>query len=188
WIMPPEQKGVTVGHFGRGDFNAERISEAGIFVPVTDVGRGYPVGAAETVEKPRQPAFRVRDGRSAAGAFGQRDGARTVALANRIQSSRNVVQRFVPTDPWPARIGIALGARPLQRKIEPIGMIHQLRRCFALDAENTAVGMIVVCIETDDFSICDGCDGRAVGGAESAIAAHSMGVLDRISHPVLTIL
>src|SRR5215468_8595650 len=186
--MPPEQKGVAVGHVGCGDFNAERISEAGIFVPVTDVGRRYPVGTAKTVEKPRQPALRVGDGCSAAGAFGQSNGARTVALPNSIQSPRDIIQRLVPSDPLPSRIGVALGACPLQRKIEPIGMIHQLRRCFALDTENTAVGMIMVCIETDDFSIRDGCDGRAVGGAESAIAAHSMGVFDRISHPVLTIL
>lgn len=186
--MPPEQKGVAVGHVRRGDFNAERIAEAGIFVPVTDVGGGYPVGAAEAIEKTRQPAFGIRDGRSAAGAFGQRDGARTIAFANGIQPPRDVVQRLVPTNPLPSRIGIALGTCPLQRKIEPNGMVHQLGRGFAPDAKNTAVRMIVVCIETNDSSIRDGCDRRAVRRAEGAIAAHAMGVVDEIIHPVLTIL
>src|SRR5215510_9940334 len=70
-LCPQSKKGVAVGHVGCGDFNAERVTEAGIFVPVTDVGRGYPAGTAKTVKKPRQPALRVRDGCSAAGAFGQ---------------------------------------------------------------------------------------------------------------------
>src|SRR5262249_24717721 len=122
--MPPEQKGVAVGHVGCGDFNAERVTEAGILVPVTDVGRGYPVGTAETVEKPRQPALRVRDGCSAAGAFGQPTGPSTVPPPNSITSPPDITQRLVPTDPLPSRMGVALGACPLQRKIEPIGMIH----------------------------------------------------------------
>src|SRR5262245_32479528 len=144
--MPPEQKGVAVGHVGCGDFNAERVTEAGILVPVTDVGRGYPVGTAETVKKPPQPALCVRDGCSAAGALGQRNGARTVALPNSIQSPRDIIQRLVPTDPLPSRIGIALGVCPVQRKIEPIVMILQVGRCFVLYAIHNAVVLSMVSI------------------------------------------
>jgi hypothetical protein len=54
-------------------------------------------------------------------------------------------------------------------------MINQLRGSLTLDADDAAVGMIVVGIEARHPAILDGGNGRAVGGAESAITPNSVG-------------
>ena len=51
-------------------------------------------------------------------------------------------------------------------------MIDKLRRGFAFDAHDPAVGMIVIGIELRHPAVLDGGDGGAVGGAKGAVAAH----------------
>jgi hypothetical protein len=54
-------------------------------------------------------------------------------------------------------------------------MINHLRGRFTLDADDAAVGMIVVGIEARYTAVLDGGDGRAVGGAKSAITPNRVG-------------
>src|SRR4029077_2043377 len=174
WIMAPEQKGVAVRQVGRRKFYPERVSEAGVLVPITDVSCRDPVGTSKAVEKARQPALRIGYRSSAPRPFRQRHGARTISFADAIQPPRDVVQRFLPTDSLPSGIGIVLRTRALQRKIEPVGMIHQLRRRLALDTKNAAVGVIGICIEPHHFPVRYDCDGGTVRRAKRTVSPDGM--------------
>ena len=175
--MTPEQESFAVCEIRRRKIGAEGIAEAGVFVPVADVRRRYPVGTAEQIKKAAKPAFDIVHRSAASGAFSQGDGFSAVALANCQNAPRDIIERFVPADSLPAGIGIALWPRAFERIIEPIGMVNQLRRGFAFDAHNAAVGMIVIGIEPDDSAVLDGRDGGAVGRAQRAVAAYSAGGL-----------
>ena len=80
WIMTPEEKGLAAGEIRRGKIRPKGVAECCVLVPVADVGRGYPIGAAKGIEKPRQPSFCIVHRGPASRPFGEGDGARTVAL------------------------------------------------------------------------------------------------------------
>ena len=187
-IVAPEQKRAAVRHIGRRNFHAERVGKAGVLVPIADVSRRSPVGTAEAIEKPRQPALGIGNRSAAAGAFGEGHRARAVAFANVAQALRDIIERFVPTDPLPARIAVAFRPGSLERIIEPIGMVDKFRRGFTFETEHAAVGMIGIGFEPNDFAIGHSRNRRAVRRAQRAETAHANGVVDEISHPVLTIL
>jgi hypothetical protein len=65
-------------------------------------------------------------------------------------------------------------------------MINQLRCRFAFDAQDAAVGMIMVRVEASDFTVCYRCDGGAVSRAKRTVAAHAVGTFYVISHRVKT--
>ena len=56
----------------------------------------------------------------------------------RPEPRRDRVESLVPADPLPARIGGSLGARALERMQQPLGVVHDLGRRLALDAERLA--------------------------------------------------
>ncbi len=85
---------------------------------------------------------------------------------------RDFIERFVPRNSLPTRIHVALGAGAFDGIIETIGAIDKLRRGFALDAHDTAIGMIIIRVEAGDFAVFDRRDCRAVRRAERAVAAH----------------
>src|SRR5580765_4543502 len=173
--MAPEQKRPAVGHIGRGDFYAEGIGEAGVFMPVAHVRRRYPIGTAETVEKARQPSFRVGNRRASSGPFCERDGASSVTVSNGNKFLSDFAQRLIPTDALPTGIAIAFRSRALERVVEPIGMIDELRRGFAFDAENPTVRMIRVTNKPSHFPRFYRRDGGTMRRAQGAIAAHRIG-------------
>ncbi len=49
-VVAPEEKRLTVLEIRRRDIRTKGVTESGILVPVTHVGRRYPVGAAERVK------------------------------------------------------------------------------------------------------------------------------------------
>ena len=51
-------------------------------------------------------------------------------LTNRLQPAGDVVQRFIPADSLPARIGFGFWTRALQRKIQTIRVIDKLGAAF----------------------------------------------------------
>ena len=79
--------------------------------------------------------------------------ARTEALANGNQPLRDFVERLVPANPLPARIAVAFRPGAFERIIQPIRMINQLRRRFALEAKHAAVGMIMVRFEARPYRL-----------------------------------
>ena len=142
-VMAPEQKGIALRDVRRRDFNAERISETCILMPIAHVSRRNPVRASEAVEKTCEPAFGVRDRGSTTGPFGESDRARAKLIANTKQSLGDFVKRLFPADPLPSGIWISLWLCPLERIIQSIGMIHELGRRLALETKYSAVRMIM---------------------------------------------
>ena len=88
-VVSPEQEKVTVRDVGRRNLNAKRVSKPGVFVPVADMGRGYPVWTAEKIEKTGQPPFRIGDRSAARRALGKCDGR-----GHRFPPSRSFFGRY----------------------------------------------------------------------------------------------
>src|SRR5688572_15955540 len=132
----------------------------------------YPIGAAEQIEKAAQPALDISHRSAASGPFTQRHRFGAISIADCAKTLCDVVQGVVPAHSLPARIGIALGSGALERMIESIGMINQLRGCLAFDAYNAAIGVIVIGIESDDSAVLYGSDSGAVRRAQRAVAAY----------------
>src|SRR6186997_2869245 len=91
------------------------------------------------------------------------------------QVRRRDVERFVPPNPDPARIRIALWTRPLQRVAQPIGMINQFRRGSPFAAKRLAGRVRWVRFKRNETAVLDSRNGAAAGDAECAIA---MNLLD----------
>ena len=172
--MPPEQKCAAVGDIRRRDFHAERVSKAGVLVPIADMRRRNPVGTAEAIEQARQPSLGIGYRGATTGAFGQGHRARTVTFTNGIQTRGDIVKRFIPTHPLPSRVAVAFRSGSFERMIEPIRMVDQFRRSFSFETKYPAVGMIVIGFEPNDFAICHGRDRSAVRRAQRAEAAHGI--------------
>jgi hypothetical protein len=51
-------------------------------------------------------------------------------------------------------------------------MVNQLGRGLAFDADDAAIGVIVIGIESDDSAVLNGSDSGAVRRAQRAVAAH----------------
>ncbi len=156
----------------RLDRRAEGKTKAGVFVPVANMGGRNPVRTAVEIEKSAKPALDIVHRGAALGSLAERHRFGAVLLADRQQFSRDVVEGFVPADPLPPRIGVGLGPGALERIVQAVRMINQLRRGFAFDAHDAAVGMIVIRLKLGHPAVLDGGDGGAVGGAEGAVAAH----------------
>src|SRR4030095_4731796 len=75
-VMSPEQEKVTVRDVGRRNLNPKRVSKPGVFVPVADGSREYPIGTAEKIEKAGQPPFGIGDRGAAGCALGKCDSTR----------------------------------------------------------------------------------------------------------------
>ena len=61
-------------------------------------------------------------------------------------------------------------------------MIDKFRRRFAFDAENAAVGVIIIGIESNDSAIFDGGNSGAMRGAKRAVAPHGVRWRSVVSH------
>ena len=154
------------------DRRAEGKTEAGVFVPVADMSGRNPVWTAVEIEKPAKPALDIVHRGAALRSFAQRQRLGPMLLADRQQSSCDVVEGFVPTDPLPPRIGVALGPGALERIIQAVRIVNQFGRGLAFDAHDAAIGMIVVRLQLCHPPVLDGGDGGAVGRAKGAVAAH----------------
>ena len=72
--------------------------------------------------------------------------------------------------------------------IESIGMINQLRGGLAFDADDAAIGVIVIGIESDDSAVFHRSDSGAVRRAQRAVAAYRViavglfGNRDHVAH------
>ena len=111
-------------------------------------------------------------GCSTPGSFGEGQAFCSVALSDRHQLARDIVQCFIPTDALPSGIRIVFRARALQGIVEAVGVINEFRSDFSLDAYDAAVWMVMVRIEANNPTLFDSRNGRAVRGAKGAVAAH----------------
>ena len=84
------------------------------------------------------------------------------------------VERLVPGDPLPARIGIALRAGAAQGMRQPIRVVDELGCGAALGAERLAGRMRGVGVEPDEAAVLDGGDRAAARDAQAAIGVDAL--------------
>ena len=70
-------------------------------------------------------------------------------------------------------MGISFWPGAFERIIQAIRMVDEFRRSLALDAHDSAVGMIEIRIEPSYSAILDDGDGGAVCGTKRAVSADS---------------
>src|SRR5262245_62737196 len=116
--MAPQKKRIAMCEIRRGQVRAEREAEAGVFVPIANVRRRDPIGAAKQIEKAAEPAFRVVNRGPASRSLGHRESPRSIALANQPQAFRDVTERLIPADSLPTGIRLTLGPRAHERIVE----------------------------------------------------------------------
>jgi hypothetical protein len=61
-------------------------------------------------------------------------------------------------------------------------MVQELGSGFALDAHDSAVGMIRIRVETSHPAMLDGCNGSAVCGTERTVTTNTAGSTSEIRH------
>src|SRR5262249_1971364 len=83
-IVSPKQKSFAMREVRCRQIGAECVAESRVPVPVAYVGRGYPVRAAEQVEKTAQPAFDIIDRSTALRSFSKSHRLGTVLFTNRL--------------------------------------------------------------------------------------------------------
>ena len=88
--------------------------------PAAEVERDGRVRGAERVRQPLDEAGGISDRGRGWRRDGEGDSLRTVPLRHSPHRGGGQVQRLVPADPFPARVGIALGASPAERMEEPL--------------------------------------------------------------------
>ncbi len=68
------------------------------------------------------------------------------------------IERFIPIDAYPSRVGVAFGARPFQRMQKPVLAVDQLRRRPPLGAKRFAGWVLGVGTQRDELARLHRCD------------------------------
>src|SRR5712692_8656707 len=84
------------------------------------------------------------------------------------------LERLVPADPLPARVGITLRARPFERIEQPVGVVDQLRRGSSLGAQRLAGWVRWIRLQSDETAVLDDGDRATPRGTQRAVALNPL--------------
>ena len=162
-VVAPEQDAggvLEIRHRASRDAiaDAERVTGRKDATPAAQLHRSAQVRAAEGAHQPLNPDRRIRDGGRRPGDLAEHHALRTVALRDLPEPRRRHLQRLVPADPLPARVGIALRACPFQWIEQPIRMVDKFRRRPPLRAERLAGRMRRIRFQGDKAAVFDAGD------------------------------
>ncbi len=169
-IVSPQHDAVRFLEVGRRDPAAERIGVREILVPVADLGAVRDVGAAEGVDQAVDPANVVGDRRAARRGQPERDGLGAGLTADTVERGHGRVERLVPGDALPARIGIALGTRAPERIELALRVVDDLGRGATFYAQRPPRRMLRIRLLPDEAAVArdqNRAAARAAKGAES---------------------
>ena len=173
-VAPQEQAGGPLEVRG-ADVGAEGERGRVVAMPRAELLAPHHVGAPERADEPVDPREAVGD----RGARGRGDRERhrlgALALGQRAHALRGPVERLVPGDAHPARVGIAPGPRAAHRVEQPIGRVHQLRRGLPLHAQVPAGRMRRVGLDRDQPAVLHHRHAPAARAAQRAEAGHPLG-------------
>jgi hypothetical protein len=165
-VVPPQHDAARFLEIGRRDRTPERKGMGVILVPIADLGAIRHVRAAEGVDETLDPAQVVRDRGAARGRQAEGDRLRTRLAANAIEFGRGPVERLLPGDPLPARVGSALRPCPLERIELALRIVDDLGGCAALDAERLTGRMFRIWFLADEAAFARHQDSAAARLAE----------------------
>ena len=173
--MAPEQQTAGALEVRRADVGAEGVCRHEIAMPGAHLFAPHEVGAAEHPHKPVDPGSAVGHGGAGRRGQGKSHRLRSVALGHLAHACGRPVERLVPADALPSRIGIALRSRAPHRMEQPIGRVDQLGRGAALDAQMGAGWMRGVRLDGDQRAVLDHRDAAAARAAQRAEPGNSFG-------------
>jgi hypothetical protein len=148
----------------------ERIACGKASAPAAHVESPYEVRRAEGVHQPTQERRRIADRGGRGRRLTERYARWSVRCREPSHRCRCRVQRLIPGDLHPTRIGRALRPGAAQGSGEPVLAVDQLRRGATLGAKCLAGRMGGVGIEARKTPILDAGDAAAAGNAETAKA------------------
>ena len=90
------------------EFDAERVTEAGVLVPIADMRGRYPVGTAEGMRKRANQRSESEIEVPPVVPLARATACGPWAARMAINLPRNIIQRFIPADPLPTGIGVIL--------------------------------------------------------------------------------
>ena len=140
-VIPPEQNAagiLQIRHTVGGKPDPKRILVGQVTTPTAKLHRNGMIGAAKCPSQATDPVHRIRQRGGGGRGVVEGDGFGTILVRQLRQFFRHRVECFIPTDPLPTGIGIALRPRPFHRVKQPVGMIDKLRRNPSFDAERLA--------------------------------------------------
>ena len=140
-VVSPQQGAPGVLPVRGADVHPVGVGGRDVLVPVADLGAVAVVRAAERVHQAFDPLDGVRDRGSARGGDGERDGFGARIGCEPAHLPGDGVERFVPGDPDPSGVGVALGAGALHRMEDAVRALHLLGSGLALGAECAASGV-----------------------------------------------
>ena len=143
--------------------------------PATDIERQRHVRRAEGIGEPADPGSAIGQRCRGRGCLGDGHRLRPMARGDPPQFGGDQVERLVPGDALPARVGIALGSCAPEWMCQPVPVVDQLRRGSALGAEGLARGMARIRLERSQATILDDGDSTAARYAECAVGSDSLG-------------
>ena len=167
-VVAPQDEAIGSRQIGHGHRHAEGVGEHHLLGEGAQLHRDGRVGAAVGAAQALDPDEPILHRGAGGGRDAERHGLGARFLGEPREPVGNRVERLVPPDPLPAGVGIALGARALQRVEQAVGMMHQSGGCPALGAKRLAGGMLRVGLDRGEAAILDCRDAPAAGPAERA--------------------
>ena len=144
---------LQVGHECTGNGGAEGVLRRQISPPAAQFHRYAQIRAAVGVHQALNPDDRVVGGRSGRGDDTEDDALGTMRLGNFAQPGGRQIERFIPADPLPSRVGIALGPRTFHRIAQPVRMVDEFRRRPSLGTERLAGWVRRIRLEGDKTAV-----------------------------------
>jgi len=133
------------------------------------------VRSAKGAHESPDPGERVRHGGSGRRGDTEGDALRAELVRQPAHGDRREVERFIPADPLPARIGISLRASALQWIEDPVGTVDQLRRGATLCAQRLAGRVRRVWLQGDETVAFHDSDRAAMRPTQRAVALNPFG-------------
>src|SRR5712692_1539804 len=84
------------------------------------------------------------------------------------------LERLVPANPLPARVGIALRARPFEWIEQPVGVVDELRRGSPLGAQRLPGWVRWIRLQGNETAILDDGDRATPRGTQRAVALNPL--------------
>jgi len=120
--------GPTPGAAGADAADAIDIAGGTGTAPAAHIHIGEGIGRAEGAHQPLDEPAGIPDRGRGGGGEAKGHGFRPILVRDPAHGSSGQIERRVPADPFPARIGLALRAGAPQRMGQPFRVIDQFRR------------------------------------------------------------
>ena len=181
WVVAPQDQAAGIGDVRHaaartGGDARDAIGVAGRAgtSPTAYVQTADHVRRAERVHQAPDIRRRIADRGGGRRGQAEADGLRPLLRGNPLHRRGGQVQRLIPGDALPARIGVAFRTRAPERVSQSLLVVDELGRGATLGTECLAGWMRGIRLQPDEAAIFDHRDRAASGGAQSTVAVDTL--------------